>query len=51
MAVGISSVEVVPFRLVQILHLEQVEMGATSTVRNPQPYSLATEQKDYQFFR
>jgi hypothetical protein len=26
-------------------------VDATFTVRNPQLYSLATEQRDYQFFR
>jgi hypothetical protein len=43
MAVGISSLEVVPFLLVTSLPWEQAEMGTTSNVRNPQPYSIATE--------
>jgi hypothetical protein len=34
MAVGVSSVEVVPFLLVLSLTQEHAEMGATSTGRN-----------------
>lgn len=43
MVVGISSVEVVPFVLVLSMSKEHAQMGATSTGRNPQQYSLATE--------
>jgi len=51
MAVGISSVKVVPFLLVKILYLEQARMGTTFTVRNPQLYSIAIETTEYHFFR
>jgi len=43
MAVGISSLEVVPFLLVISLPKEHAGMGATSNARNPQPYSLENE--------
>ncbi|WP_238948603.1 hypothetical protein [Clostridium sp. YIM B02569] len=51
MAVGISSLEVVPFLLVLSLPKEHAEMGATSNVRNSQIYYLATETTEHLFFR
>jgi len=49
--VGISSVEVVPFLLVPILHWEHAEMGTTFAGRNPQPLLLVTETTEYLSFR
>ncbi|AGX44727.1 hypothetical protein CLSA_c37660 [Clostridium saccharobutylicum DSM 13864] len=43
MAVGISSVEVVPFLHVLNLLEEHARMGTTSTGRNPQLNYIATE--------
>jgi hypothetical protein len=51
MAVGISSLEVVPFPACPNLVLGACRNGATSDGRNPQTYSLATETTEYLFFR
>jgi len=51
MAVGISSLEVVPFFACHKLALGTCRNGATSNVRNPQPYSIATETTESTNFR
>jgi hypothetical protein len=50
-ALGISLEEVVPVLLVMSLTQEHAAVGTTSAIRNPKPYSPATETTEYSFFR